>query len=240
MIGIKKVQVVPLDENYAKIIDSFNTTDDKTKNAPSIHAVEEKLSELHTDINSDITDTNNNVTDLSNSAMLKENFALITGTITAGAQSQGNTSVSYPTGFTKDNCVIISIMGRRSDASSSLGFATPVEYDRSLGYSLGSGGLHAVLYEDNISVRWWNMATDSKTSTFKLVLMKTDFDDISDYELGDINMDGEVTQADHTLLQNYLNGSGSLTGKQYKLADMNEDGVLNSADLLLLQQKING
>ena len=182
MIGIKKVQVVPLDENYAKIIDSFNTTDDKTKNAPSINAVEGKLAEINSDIsdiNDDITRIDDVVSDISislntlnNNAVVKGDFAVLTGTITAEAQNQGSTSVNYPTGFTKDNCVIISIMGRRSGASSSLGFATPVEYDRSLGYSLGSGGLHAVLYEDNISVRWWNMSTDSKTSTFKLVLMK--------------------------------------------------------------------
>lgn len=67
MIGIKKVQVVPLDENYAKIIDSFNTTDDKTKNAPSINAVEGKLSEINSDIsdiNGDISDINNTLTSL--------------------------------------------------------------------------------------------------------------------------------------------------------------------------------
>lgn len=48
MKWIKKVQVVPLDYNEGKIIDSFNTSDDKTKNAPSINAVEGKLSEVYT------------------------------------------------------------------------------------------------------------------------------------------------------------------------------------------------
>lgn len=41
MISIKKVEVQPLDINYGKIIDSFNTTDDKTKNSPSLNAVEQ-------------------------------------------------------------------------------------------------------------------------------------------------------------------------------------------------------
>lgn len=40
MKAIKKVEVVPLDVNYGKIIDSFSTTDVKTANAPSINAVE--------------------------------------------------------------------------------------------------------------------------------------------------------------------------------------------------------
>lgn len=44
---IKKTQVVPIDINYGKIINSFNTSDDKTKNAPSINAVEEKLNTVN-------------------------------------------------------------------------------------------------------------------------------------------------------------------------------------------------
>lgn len=50
MIGIKKVQVVPLDYNEGKIIDSFNTTDDTTKNAPSSRAVKEYIDARVTEI----------------------------------------------------------------------------------------------------------------------------------------------------------------------------------------------
>lgn len=67
MIGIKKVQVVPLDENYGKIIDSFNTLDDKTKNAPSIRAVAEKIDEINETINTLET----NITNVSNSKQSK-------------------------------------------------------------------------------------------------------------------------------------------------------------------------
>lgn len=45
MIAIKKIEVTPLDYNEGKIIDSFNTTDDKTKNAPSLRAVKEYVDE---------------------------------------------------------------------------------------------------------------------------------------------------------------------------------------------------
>lgn len=43
MFCIKKVSATPLPKNEGKIIDSFNTQDDKRKNAPSLHAVQEKL-----------------------------------------------------------------------------------------------------------------------------------------------------------------------------------------------------
>lgn len=45
MIAIKKIEVTPLDYNEGKIIDSFNTTDDKTKNAPSLRVVKEYVDE---------------------------------------------------------------------------------------------------------------------------------------------------------------------------------------------------
>lgn len=48
MKTIKKVAVTPLQENTGTIIDSFNTTDDKHTNAPSINAVEQKLSTVQT------------------------------------------------------------------------------------------------------------------------------------------------------------------------------------------------
>lgn len=49
MKWIKKIAVTPVTPNTGDIIDSFSTTDDKTKNAPSIRAVEAKIStELNT------------------------------------------------------------------------------------------------------------------------------------------------------------------------------------------------
>lgn len=40
MLAIKRVAVTPLPHNEGKIINSFDTNDDKTINAPSIQAVE--------------------------------------------------------------------------------------------------------------------------------------------------------------------------------------------------------
>lgn len=48
MKTIKKVAVTPVTPNTGDIIDSFNTSDDKHTNAPSINAVETKMSTVQT------------------------------------------------------------------------------------------------------------------------------------------------------------------------------------------------
>ena len=55
------------------------------------------------------------------------------------------------------------------------------------------------------------------------------------YRMGDVNMDGKLTQADITKLNAYLTTSGSLNSNQGFLADMNNDGVLNATDLSKLK-----
>lgn len=132
MIGIKKVQVVPLDENYGKIIDSLNpATDDKTKNAPSINAVKNEFDNLGKIIDSLTTEDDRSKNTYSmnairtlvdnlrtsilntisvvntnvNAKVDKSNFAVLTGTL-----SSGSATISYPDEFTKDNCVVISTM----------------------------------------------------------------------------------------------------------------------------------
>lgn len=58
MKTIKKVAVTPMQENTGTIIDSFNTSDDKHTNAPSINAVEQKLSTVQT---ATVTATKNDI-----------------------------------------------------------------------------------------------------------------------------------------------------------------------------------
>ena len=99
MTKIKKVEVVPLDINYGKIIDSFNTSDNKTQNAPSINIVE---TALNTKANS------NDVDDLLSYKFDKSAFEVLTGSGTT--PSVGYYEINYPEGFTKNNCVVISCM----------------------------------------------------------------------------------------------------------------------------------
>lgn len=86
MLSIKKVEVQPLDINYGKIIDSFSTTDDKTKNAPSINAVEEYA--------------------VSNTTIQKVSTSITTTTETQSLI--GLNAIPYPTGFNKSNTFILS------------------------------------------------------------------------------------------------------------------------------------
>ena len=165
MIGIKKVEVVPLD-NYGKIINSFNTTDDKTTNAPSINAVEEKLN----DINDDLTTLNNN-------AVVKGDFAVLTGSIVmpeANASStQGTTTINLPTDFTGDNSAVISLMGRRTSLTTPY-YTTPMHYENSQAQTLGAGGLFCRMGESDIMVGAFKSSTTqaSYTINFRIVLMK--------------------------------------------------------------------
>lgn len=102
MKAIKKVEVVPLDVNYGKIIDSFNTTDDKTKNAPSLNAVENYVTQT-----------------------ISDKIVVLTGTASISGTMSTQVSVDYPDGFTKDNCIVIGRMTNNVGTSnSSIGYVT--------------------------------------------------------------------------------------------------------------------
>ncbi len=61
-----------------------------------------------------------------------------------------------------------------------------------------------------------------------------------EYTLDDVNEDGSITQADLTLVQNYIQGTQALTDKQLKAADVNKDGSINTGDTFKLTQYLNG
>lgn len=102
------------------------------------------------------------------------NIAVLTGTIQmpeAGSSIlNGETSVSYPSGFNKDNCCVLSIMSHNSVTTI---WSTPTMPD-SLSIILGNGNLMASLEGSEIKVRAEKMASTQNRSdiTFKLVLMK--------------------------------------------------------------------
>ena len=50
------------------------------------------------------------------------------------------------------------------------------------------------------------------------------------YALGDVDMDGVVTNDDATMISRYVLGYITLTEEQLKLADVNEDGTVDQAD----------
>ena len=84
MRAIKKVEVVPLDVNYGKIIDSFDTTDNKSNNAPSINAVETYVGENLTNYDTS-TEVDTKIDTVANE---------LSGEITSVGNSKQNTILS--------------------------------------------------------------------------------------------------------------------------------------------------
>lgn len=102
-------------------------------------------------------------------------FAVLTGTITmpeAGSEAiTGSSTVNYPSGFTKDNCVVVSIMSHNTVHTD--WWATP-QSPTSSSYMLGNGDTKAIFKPTAITIMSSKAHTDAARSdvTYKLVLMK--------------------------------------------------------------------
>ena len=60
------------------------------------------------------------------------------------------------------------------------------------------------------------------------------------YQLGDVNMDGSLTQDDAIEIMNYLGGSADLSSVQKVLSDSNFDGMVDQIDAMNIISIING
>lgn len=58
-------------------------------------------------------------------------------------------------------------------------------------------------------------------------------------QLGDVNQDGTITEADMTLITEYIKDNSALTGDAVLLADVNEDGEVNALDKTALRDLMN-
>lgn len=127
-------------------------------------------------------------------------------------------------------------------------WATGTTFDSS-SYVSGSLPIRAYIQNNGIVIQAKNIQLVDKQDViihdgpdfkYKIVLMK--LPDISDteYTLGDVNGDGQITQADLTLVQNYMTDTQPLTDKQLKAADVNKDGKINSGDTYKFAQYLNG
>lgn len=177
--------------------------------------------------------------------ILKNNIVIITGTINMPEANSGigngTADIKYPDGFTSQNTLIIGLMGHNTTHPD--WWSTTTDHNISSASLLGTGNLVATLKPENIRISSNKVADEmpSNNVTYKLVLMKIPqyIKDI-DYTLGDVNEDGEITQDDLTLLQNYIAGTVSLTEKQLKAADVNNDGYIDTGDTYKLGQYLNG
>lgn len=174
-----------------------------------------------------------------------DNICVLLGNKTLGANSsssgmeyaQTTWDINYPTGFNKNNCIVLAFQGNL-DNNERVG-AFGVSPNTATAAAIGTLPRTVMMKNDGINLQVWNPAYSEKTYHYKLVLMKIEID-IGSYELGDINMDRQVTEADYNIMTGFIAGNNILTGKQFKLADMNSDGVINSADIALMINKIQG
>lgn len=101
----------------------------------------------------------------------KENIAVLTGAMEIESERPGSTTIDYPSGFTKDNCVPIAF-GINREGYSEWGLNFYGVYEGSVDLIRVSFNRAINLNTDNISVRVINPVTSSITVNYKIVLMK--------------------------------------------------------------------
>ena len=80
-----------------------------------------------------------------------------------------------------------------------------------------------------------NVTEDNST----IVIKDPGSDNSNLYRYGDLNNSGTITSDDLVLIDNYINGTGTLTELQLILADVNGDGVVDEKDYQYIYDYIN-
>lgn len=174
--------------------------------------------------------------------VLRDNFAIINGRITISCTEStsisGNVDVNYPKGFTKNNCVVLNTMSREKTLNETIGYSDGIGVSSNA--ALRGAIPHFTTLKDNaITVRYekefMSNTTQTYTIEFKIILMKYEVLD-SEYTLGDVNQDGQITQEDKDILDDHILNGTALTEQQFKAADINKDGYVDTGDAFKLQQ----
>ena len=183
-----------------------------------------------------------------------DRFVTIIGKATLTANTQENATnnkctftnikIDYPSGFSAENCVLISYSRQHN---SNMGYSYGWDnYLESMDNLIGVIPMRVTLfgnstteYSNKIRLQLGNLSTSEADISFKITLMKLpELLEGTDYELGDINGDGAINSEDFNLLNNYMQGNVSLTLQQLKAADINKDGKIDAMDSYKLQQYI--
>lgn len=124
---------------------------------------------------------NEKVEELSNKVYLKDDYAIIEGTLTLSANSSSNVEnyiathsgveIAYPTGFTQDNCICIDILvkNQANDRWSSKGLDSCSMSARGL---MGAMPRGLTLHSGKMNLAIGNFYTTSWTTSYKIVLLK--------------------------------------------------------------------
>lgn len=86
----------------------------------------------------------------------------------------------------------------------------------------------------------YSRLTDLYANHLNVALRKRVLVGGTNYELGDVNLDGVVNEKDAMLIMSFLGGGTSFTEEQKKLADTNQDGTINNIDAMTIMEMIQG
>ena len=86
----------------------------------------------------------------------------------------------------------------------------------------------------------YNRLTDLYANHLKIAIRKKVLASGSEYQLGDVNMDGIVNQKDAALILNSVAQLETLTTEQKKLADINGDNIISANDSGIIMQMLGG
>jgi len=105
---------------------------------------------------------------------LNGDFAIVTGTIECtNTENYTNKTIDYPTGFTKDNCVVVSFgSGGQSYNGGYAGLSYGFNYSTTTGYLTGAQDRNVFLNSDNITIMYYNPTPNQITYDYQIVLMK--------------------------------------------------------------------
>lgn len=116
-----------------------------------------------------------------------------------------------------------------------IGVSEGSEEDRFVGYLLQVPGYGADGYDPNLNNNreYFGLGPVFADRDTSKIVTET-------IQLGDINLDGVVNNADILMFADYLAGNVKLTDKQLLAADVNQDGEINCSDLALITQCVSG
>lgn len=181
--------------------------------------------------------------------ILRNNIVVLNGITNIHVDADSSLShqfnLNYPSGFNKNNTIILAFGSRRAD-NEALGFSFgTLSVSAASALISTSMGKKVTLKEDNMLCNiYFNYNGASHNAydyefEYKIVLMKLpELTEGVDYTLGDVNGDGQINSDDFDLVNSYMEGSSSLTRQQFEAADINGDGKIDAMDTYKLQQYI--
>lgn len=176
--------------------------------------------------------------------VLKNNIVVLRGikqlqaSSSAGEYVDTAWQIDYPTGFNKDNTIVLAYQGSLNDNYEGAYGVNPFVSGAQLTASIPRC---ISLKTDKISVHAFHSSNNTQEYKYKIVLMKIpEYIEGVDYILGDVNEDGIIDNNDVQLVQNYIVGTEPyLTEKQYRAADVNKDGEITTRDASLIEDMIS-